>query len=261
MRFAAGVEYDGTAYHGWQAQGPGVRTIQSSVEHALSFVANHPVRVICAGRTDTAVHARGQVVHFDTESQRTLRSWVLGANVNLPVDIALTWVSHVDESFHARFSARSRRYRYEILNRWVRPAILHGKVTWHHPPLDEERMRGAAAHLKGKHDFSTFRALQCQAKSPVRHVTEISVSRNADFVSIEVEADGFLHHMVRNIAGVLMTIGRGERPPEWIQELLELRDRTRGGVTAPPDGLYFIRASYDPVFGLPEPVGSPPVLL
>jgi tRNA pseudouridine38-40 synthase len=257
VRIAAGIEYDGAGYHGWQAQRQGVQTIQSKVEHALSFVANHPVRVICAGRTDTGVHAREQVVHFDTESKRSVRSWVLGSNVNLPADIAVNWVRPVDKSFHARFSATSRRYRYLILNRWVRPAILQGKVTWHHHPLDEVRMGEAAAHLEGEHDFSTFRALQCQAKSPVRCVSETAVSRHSDFVSIDVEANGFLHHMVRNIAGVLMTIGRGEQRPEWVLELLEMRDRTRGGVTAPPDGLYFIRAIYDPEFGLPSTVDSP----
>ncbi len=251
MRIAAGIEYDGTAFCGWQRQ-RGVPTVQETVERAFSVVADHPVTVVCAGRTDTGVHATAQVVHFDTRSHRTQRSWTLGANSNLPPEVVVRWVREVPEDFHARFSARARAYRYVILNRWVRPAVLRGRVTWQHHPLDVPRMRAAATLLLGRHDFSTFRALQCQAKSPVRTLHRCDVSREADFVYLDVEADGFLHHMVRNIAGVLMAVGKGDRPVEWVAELLALRDRTRGGVTAPPEGLYFTRVAYGPEWPVPQ---------
>jgi tRNA pseudouridine38-40 synthase len=198
------------------------------------------------------VHAVGQVIHFEATAWRTQRSWVLGANANLPADICLLWARPVPDAFHARFSARSRRYRYVILNRWVRPAALEGKVTWVPRPLDEERMRAAAEALRGEHDFSTFRALACQAKSPIRTLYELSVTRERDLLYIDVHANGFLHHMVRNIAGVLMSIGTGVRPVSWVQELLALRDRARGGVTAPAHGLYLVGVRYEPDFGLPE---------
>jgi len=209
--------------------------------------------VVCAGRTDTGVHAVGQVIHFETTVTRTQRSWVLGANANLPGDICLLWARPVPGAFHARFSARSRRYRYVLLNRWVRPAALKGKVTWEPRPLDEARMRAAAAALRGEHDFSSFRALACQAKSPIRTIYELSVTREQDLVYIDVHANAFLHHMVRNIAGVLLAIGTGERAVSWVEELLALRDRARGGVTAPAHGLYLVGVRYEADYALTEP--------
>lgn len=257
MKIAAGVEYDGSDFCGWQFQ-DGVRTVQEVVERAFGKVAAHPVRVICAGRTDTGVHAVEQVIHFETDAERSMRSWVLGANSNLPRDVSVQWACPVDESFHARFSARRRRYRYVICNRWVRPAVLRGRVTWFHHPLDVARMQAAGNHLIGEHDFSSFRALACQAKSPIREIQELRVTREGDFVNIDVQANAFLHHMVRNIAGVLMAVGTREREPDWVLELLDVKDRTVGGVTAPPDGLYFVRVSYEDHFDLPAR-GLPPV--
>lgn len=254
MRIAAGVEYDGSRFCGWQIQ-KGVRTVQGEVERSLSRVANHPVGVVCAGRTDTGVHATRQVVHFQTHARRTERSWVLGANADLPPDVCITWARPVVEDFHARFSALSRRYRYVILNRWVRPALLKGRVTWSHAGLDESRMEAAGRLFVGEWDFSSFRARACQAQSPVRRVYEVVVSREGTFLYIDVHANGFLHHMVRNMAGVIMSIGRGERPVAWVSRLLELRDRSRGGVTAPAEGLYLVGVEYPREFGLPmEPI-------
>ncbi|HEC17199.1 MAG TPA: tRNA pseudouridine(38-40) synthase TruA [Sedimenticola sp.] len=252
LRIALGVEYDGAHFHGWQIQ-PGVRTVQEELEKALSRVADRPVRVQCAGRTDTGVHGVGQVAHFDTEARRSPRSWVLGANANLPFDINLTWAQPVDGSFHARFSATSRDYRYIILNRMTRSSLWRNHAVWTHRPLDEDRMRQAAQLLVGTHDFSSYRALGCQAKSPVRTITRLDVSRQGDRVIIDVSANAFLHHMVRNIAGVLMAIGRGDEPVTWSREVLERRDRTQGGVTAPPEGLYLMRVGYPDQFRIPEP--------
>lgn len=256
MRIAIGVEYDGSEFCGWQTQ-EGVRTVQASVEQALSTVANHKVRVICAGRTDTGVHGLGQVIHFDTQAQRSLRSWVLGGNANLPRDVSLLWAAEVEEDFHARFCAQSRRYRYVILNRWVRPGLQRGRVTWVHSRLDVDAMRAATQYLVGEHDFSSYRALACQAKSPVRHIYSLEVERAGEYVYLDVHANAFLHHMVRNIAGVLITIGKAERPPEWAREVLELRDRAQGGITAPPDGLYFVQAVYAEHFQLPNRICPP----
>lgn len=249
MRLALKIEYDGAAFKGWQAQ-RGARTVQAAVEMALSRVADHPVKVTCAGRTDAGVHAVGQVVHFDTHALRSMRSWVLGTNSNLPRDVAVHWPRCVADDFHARFSAISRRYRYVILNRWARPAVLRGKITWERRPLDVRRMQQAAAGLRGEHDFTSFRALACQAKNPVRTVYELCVSRDIDAVYIDVHANAFLYHMVRNIAGVLTAVGAGERATEWPAELLERRDRAHGGVTAPACGLYLVHASYPKTFGL-----------
>lgn len=256
MRIAAGIEYDGSGFCGWQSQ-QGVRTVQDCIEKALSTVANHEVKVMASGRTDTGVHAVGQVIHFDASAQRSMRSWVLGANANLSKDVCLRWSRTVEEHFHARFSAVSRRYRYVILNRWVRPAVLRGKVSWQYQPLNEKGMQQAAKLLEGKHDFTTFRALACQSKCPVRHVYEVAVSRRGEYVYIDIHANGFLHHMVRNIAGVLMKIGVEERPVSWISELLQIRDRSKGGVTAPPGGLYLVDVEYDPCFGLPPAPALP----
>ncbi len=259
MRIALGLEYDGSAFAGWQVQEPGVRTVQACVEAALSRIADHPVRLICAGRTDAGVHATAQVVHFDTTARRPLHAWVLGTNSHLPEAVAVRWAREVPEDFHARFSARSRCYRYLILNRPVRPTFLARRVTWTHRPLDEARMAEAARDLVGEHDFSAYRALGCQARSPVRTVHRLEVLRRGELVVLEVEANAFLHHMVRNMAGVLMEIGTGRRPVGWAREVLEGRDRTLGGVTAPPDGLYFVGVRYPERYGLPA-LPQPPLV-
>lgn len=251
MRIALGVEYDGSAFNGWQTQGD-VPTVQEHLERALSKVADHTIGVVCAGRTDTGVHALEQVVHFDTDAQRSMRSWVLGANVNLPKTVAVLWATPVSDAFHARFSAQARRYRYVILNRWVRPSVLSGRVSWVHTELDAKAMQAGAAHLIGEHDFTSFRAVACQANHPVREIRELSVERRGEFIIIEVEANAFLHHMVRNIAGSLIRVGRGEAAPDWIFEVLVQRDRRLAGVTAPPDGLYLVGVRYPSEFTLPN---------
>ena len=250
MRYALGVEYDGTDFHGWQLQ-EGVRTVQGCLEQALSRVADHPVRAHCAGRTDAGVHAMEQVVHFETRARRSERSWVLGTTVNLPSDISVNWARAVPDSFHARYSATGRHYRYLILNRLTRPAIRRNRAVWSHRPLDGSRMHEAAQALVGEHDFSSYRAQHCQARTPVRTVTGLEVSRRGDQILIDVRADAFLHHMVRNIAGVLMAIGRGDKPVGWAKEVLEYRDRSLGGVTAPPQGLYLVRVTYPDSYDLP----------
>lgn len=246
-----GVEYNGSAYHGWQFQ-ENSSSVQARVEQALSQVANGPVRVSCAGRTDTGVHALGQVVHFDADVQRSERSWVFGANSHLPADIVVTWARQVDPSFHARFSAQSRYYRYVIFNRPVRPSILASRVTWDYRPLDVSRMQEAASHLIGQHDFTSYRALACQAKSPERNLFRLEVNRRHDLITLDLGANGFLHHMVRNIAGVLMTIGAGLQEPDWSRQVLLYRDRTLGGITASPHGLYFMAATYPDKFEIPR---------
>lgn len=250
MRIACGVEYNGAAYCGWQYQDHCV-SIQSLVEAALSKVANEPIRVYCAGRTDSGVHAREQVIHFETQALREAHQWMFGANTHLPDDIALLWAQPVAEEFHARYSAQRRQYRYVICNRQMRPALLARRVSWEYRPLDVVPMQQAAAYLVGEHDFSSYRALRCQAHSPVRHLYRLDVSRIDEFICLDLQANGFLHHMVRNIAGVLLTIGAGEAEPIWAKQILELRDRTQGGVTAPADGLYFQQAYYPAEFNLP----------
>lgn len=251
MRIALGIEYDGHPFHGWQSQSSG-SGVQDRVEAALSKVANHPLRVACAGRTDTGVHALGQVVHFDTEAERDARAWVFGANANLPKSVSVLWMKPVSEAFHARFLARRRRYRYVIFNRAVRPAFLRWRVAWEYRPLDVARMQAGAHHLLGEHDFSAYRAVGCQAKSPVRTLYRLDIERRDELIIIDLEANAFLHHMVRNIAGVLMSIGAGERATDWALEVLEGRDRTLGGVTAPPHGLYFMSVDYPEEFEIPR---------
>lgn len=253
LRVAFGIEYDGTEFCGWQLQKSGVRTVQEELEKALASVANEPVRVHCAGRTDTGVHGVGQVIHIETAAERSPRSWVLGANSNLPFDVNVTWAKQVNEPFHARFSAISRTYRYVILNRMSRSSLHRNRVVWVHRPLDASRMHEAAQSLVGTHDFSSYRALGCQAHSPMRTVSRLDVTCQADQIIIDVEAQAFLHHMVRNLAGVLMAIGRGDRPVNWAEEILERRDRTKGGITAPPEGLYLMHVGYPPEFSIPEP--------
>jgi tRNA pseudouridine38-40 synthase len=245
------VEYDGRRFHGWEFQ-PRARNVQAVLETALSGVADAPVRTVCAGRTDAGVHGLGQVAHFDTAARRSQRSWVFGANANLPDDVAVLWAHPVPDDFHARFSARRRSYRYVVLNRAVRPATLRGRVTWECRPLDAARMARAARALTGEHDFSGYRAAGCQARSPVRTVHRLEVRRSGEFVLLEVEANAFLQRMVRNMAGVLMAIGSGRNEEGWAAEVLAGRDRSLGGVTAPPDGLYLAGVEYPDSFSLPR---------
>lgn len=252
FRIALGVEYKGSRYRGWQRQENGVPTVQGMLEKALSEVANEPVNLMCAGRTDAGVHASGQVVHFDTAVERPLKAWVMGSNANLPADISVTWAKVMPADFHARFKACARRYRYVIYNDPVRPAHLAEEVTWNHRPLDITRMREAAAHLVGTHDFTSFRAVQCQAKSPIKTVHHLQLIEHGRFIVMDVRANAFLHHMVRNFAGVLMTIGAGEREPDWVLDALAARDRRAGGVTAHPYGLYLVQVEYPPEFELPQ---------
>ena len=250
MRIALGIEYDGTSYNGWQRQKNGIG-VQQRLEEALAVVANEDIEVTCAGRTDTGVHASGQVVHFDTRAERGDRSWLLGANTNLPPDISVSWVQRVSDDFHARFSATGRSYRYVILNRLQRSALHRQRAWWVHQPLDERRMHAAAQQLVGEHDFSAFRAAGCQAGSAVREVTAIQVSRDGDWVLLDVSANAFLMHMVRNITGTLVAIGQGEQRLEWALDVLEGRDRTAGGVTAPPHGLTLVAVEYPAQFAIP----------
>lgn len=251
MRIALGIEYDGSRYHGWQRQS-NAASVQAAVEAAVSKVAAQPVDVICAGRTDTGVHATAQVVHFDTGAHRENHSWVLGCNSNLPKDIAVMWARPVSDDFHARFKAVERAYRYVVYNGYARPALNYHRVAWWIKPLDVERMQAAAALLHGTHDFSSFRAAECQAKSPVRTVRELSVTGDGEVFYFDVRADGFLHHMVRNIAGVLLAVGTGDRPVEWAGEVLAARNRAQGGVTAPPYGLYLTDVCYPEPFRIPR---------
>jgi len=250
MRIALGIEYDGSAYCGWQRQAEGA-TVQASVEQGVSAVADHGVQVVCAGRTDTGVHATNQVIHFDTTAMRNDSNWVKGANANLPHDIRVQWAMPVDEQFHARFSARRRHYRYVIMNRPVASAILQRRVCHECRPLDHNSMQTAALALLGEHDFTAFRAAACQAKSPRREIYRLDVTRSGSCIYIDVEANAFLHHMVRCIAGVLLAIGRGEQPVGWASDVLACRDRTLSGVNAPPGGLYLANVSYEPDFSLP----------
>jgi len=255
MRIALGVEYKGTSYSGWQRQLHSV-SIQQKVESALSSVADAEIRVICAGRTDAGVHAMEQVIHFDSDLDRPINSWVLGTNTHLPFDIRIIWATEVSDEFHARFSAEQRSYQYVILNRLVRPGFLHKLVTHEYRPLDIELMQNGANYLIGKHNFNSYRAKHCQSKTPVRTMHKLHVTRNGNFVIIEYVANAFLHHMVRNISGVLLTIGSGEKKPEWANEILLLQDRQHKGVTASPDGLYLTSIQYPDTFALPQLVSN-----
>ncbi len=253
LRIALGIEYDGTDFFGWQRLSHG-SSVQGAVESALSFVAAHAVEVTCAGRTDAGVHARCQVVHFDSDATRTERGWTLGTNSQLPRSVAVLWARDVAEDFHARYSARARRYRYTILNRPIRPALDARRVAWERVPLDIDAMQSAAQALLGEHDFSAFRTVQCQARSTFRNVREITISRLRDEISIEIEANAFLHHMVRNIVGSLLPIGRGEQREAWLGELLAGRDRAKAGPTAPAAGLTFFGPRYPAHWNLPAEV-------
>lgn len=244
-RVAMCVEYRGSHYYGWQIQKSGVPTVQAALTKAISRVANHPVELIVAGRTDAGVHASNQIIHFDTSSHRKEYGWTLGTNTLLPKDISVQWTKLVDTEFHARFSARERAYRYVVYNAPMPGGILRDGLTWERRPLDLARMRAAARLLLGEHDFSAFRAANCQAQSPVKEVRELGLVQQGRLIVLQARANGFLYHMVRNIMGVLLTIGRGDKPVEWAGEVLAGRDRNLGGVTAPAAGLYFVRAGYD----------------
>lgn len=258
-RYKLTVEYDGRPFHGWQRQKNGL-SVQEALETALQALSGIVVTVQGAGRTDAGVHAAMQVIHFDTPATRTERGWVRGATTNLPAQVSVLWAREVPDAFHARYSALARTYRYVILNRPARPAIEADRVCWVRDPLDEVRMRTAAAHLVGEHDFSSFRAAECQARTPMRNMHEIEVQRTGEHIVITVRANAFLHHMVRNIAGLLIAVGSGERSTDWSAEVLAAHDRTKGGVTAPPGGLYLTGIRYTPSLGLPSEPADPTIL-
>lgn len=251
MRIALGVEYDGSGFNGWQSQ-PDVPTIQDALQAALSGIAGENIGIVAAGRTDAGVHALEQVVHFDTTVERPLTAWVRGANALLPNGIAVLWAHQVTDEFHARFSAQARSYRYLLLNRPVRSAVLHGKAGWFHAPLEIEAMREAAAYLIGEHDFSSFRAAECQANSPVKNLAQLDMRREGEMIVFELTANAFLHHMVRNIVGCLVYVGKGKHPPQWMKEVLAGRDRSLAAPTFAPDGLYLRHITYDAQWGLPQ---------
>lgn len=253
MRIVAGVEYDGSAYHGWQTQQPVIEmggsqtaldTIQARCEAALSRIADHPIAIACAGRTDKGVHATGQIIHFDTTADRTMHAWVMGSNHYLPANIRLLWAKPIDDNFHARYEAISRRYRYTICTRNVRPALMHNQVSWYPHQLDVEKMSAATQHLIGEHDFSAFRGADCQAKTTIRRVNYITLNQQDEFITLNIQANAFLHHMVRNIVGVLLAIGHGDKEIAWAQEVLQSRQRRYGGITAAPHGLCLMKVEY-----------------
>ncbi|MDM3871667.1 tRNA pseudouridine(38-40) synthase TruA [Porticoccus sp. W117] len=251
QRIAAVVEYDGSAFCGWQRQSHSP-SVQAEVERALSKVAAEPITVACAGRTDTGVHGTNQVIHFDTLAQREARNWILGANANLPDSIRVHWASPVSPQFHARFSATARTYRYVISNQPYRPALGHSGLTWQRLPLDEKAMQQGANYLLGERDFSSFRGAGCQSKTPNRNMHYVDVWRQGELVIIELRANAFVLHMCRNIAGALIAVGAGEKKPEWIDELMAVRDRNQAGITAPPQGLYLVNVSYPAEFEFPQ---------
>ena len=255
MRIAIGVEYDGLPYCGWQSQAEG-GTVQDTLQRALSQIAGETISIIAAGRTDTGVHALEQVVHFDTRAERPLTAWVRGVNALLPDSIAVRWAHPVPDEFHARFSAHGRSYRYLLINRPVRSAIHAGKAGWFHLPLDVAAMQDAAQCLLGEHDFSAFRASECQAKSPIKHLRQLEIRREGEMLIFDLSADAFLHHMVRNIVGCLVYIGKGKHPSEWLAEILGGRERRFAAPTFAPDGLYLRRVQYEAKWKLPQIVGA-----
>ena len=255
-KYAVGLEYCGAAYCGWQRQSH-CDSIQQHVEAALGFVANHPIELVCAGRTDAGVHAMEQVVHFESPEQRSESAWVRGSNCRLPPDIRLKWAVPVADDFHARYSARSRAYRYVVFNAEVPSALFHNRCGWEFQSLDHVVMHECAQVLLGEHDFSSFRASGCQSRSPNRNVHEVSVSRRGDLVYVDIRANAFLYHMVRNITGSLLTVGRGEQDATWFSEVFQAGDRRLAGKTAAACGLYFLQASYDEQFNLPTRLQNP----
>jgi len=252
MHVALVVEYDGSAYHGWQSQ-TGLRTVQQVLESALTRVADEPVSLVCAGRTDTGVHALHQVVHFDCNKNRPMRGFVHGTNAYLPQDICVRFGCEMTDDFHARYSALSRSYRYLIYNGPIRRALQKGQVTWQYRNLDHRLMHQAGQYLVGELDFSSFRAAECQSNTPMRHVQKLSVTRQSDYVIIDIRANAFLHHMVRNIAGVLMSVGSGKQSVAWVDDVLQARDRKLGAETAPPYGLYLSNVEYEKKWTLNTP--------
>ena len=251
VRLALGVSYNGRAYQGWQSQ-PSGQTVQDQIEAALSKLAAEKIGILCAGRTDTGVHALMQVIHFDTRAQRLPFSWVRGTNAHLPRDIAVEWAVEVPARFHCRASALARRYTYVVVESSVRPSVDAGRVGWVMRPLAMEPMQQACGYLAGEHDFTSFRAAACQALSAVKKLLPIAISRRGAYWRFEFEANAFLHHMIRNIMGCLISIGQGKRPPEWMQEVLAARSREVAARTFSPDGLYFMGPRYDPQWGLPD---------
>ncbi len=255
MRIALGIEYNGSQYHGWQRQSH-APSIQTEVEAALSRICAHPVDVVCAGRTDAGVHATGQIVHFDTDAKRDISAFTLGMNSQLPDDIAVRFANQVDDEFHARFSATARRYRYIIYNHPYRPGILRSGVTHYHLPLDVERMKKACPVLLGEQDFTSFRAVHCQSNTPFRNIHHLAVERFGAYIVIDIKANAFLHHMVRNITGCLLDIGSGKEEPEWMAYLLGAKDRTLASATAKANGLYLVGVDYPEKWQIPEmPLG------
>ena len=250
MRIALGIEYAGERFHGWQSQAGG-DGVQDAIERALSKVAAAPVRCSAAGRTDAGVHATSQIAHFDTAVARPSTAWVRGVNSALPPSVAVLWAQPVGDDFHARFAATARHYSYLLVNRAVRPALCSGRVGWYHRPLDADAISAALEYLRGTHDFSSFRAAECQAKSPVKTLSVALIQRSDDQFRLDFSADAFLHHMIRNLLGALVAVGSGRKPPDWIAELLASRDRSRGAPTFAADGLYFTGADYAPHWGLP----------
>ncbi|AHG18784.1 tRNA pseudouridine synthase A [Chania multitudinisentens RB-25] len=256
QKIALGIEYDGSRYYGWQRQQE-VASVQACLEKALSKVADAPITVFCAGRTDAGVHATGQVVHFETAARRQEAAWTMGVNSHLPPDIAVRWVTEVKHDFHARFSATARRYRYIIFNHRYRPAILQQGVTHFYHSLDAERMHRAAQALLGENDFTSFRAVQCQSRTPWRNVKQIKVTRYGEYIVVDIKANAFVHHMVRNIVGSLMEIGCGNQHENWMAELLALKDRNQAAATARAEGLYLVAVDYPEQFALPRPAMGP----
>jgi tRNA pseudouridine38-40 synthase len=253
MRFALAIEYSGHAFCGFQSQPSGCG-VQDALERAIGAVADHPVTVTAAGRTDAGVHAVSQIIHFETDAQRSDTAWVRGVNAHLPAAAAVLWARAVPEDFHARFAAQARHYTYLLLTRAERPGLLAGYAGWYHQPLDVSAMSTAAALLLGTHDFSAFRAAECQAKSPVKTLTRADVVQQGPLLHFDFSANAFLHHMVRNIVGALIRVGAGKQDPHWLAELLAARDRARGAATFAADGLYLAGATYDARFGLPPTV-------
>ncbi len=255
-KYALGIEYNGSPYCGWQQQKHCV-SVQEHLQQAISFVADHPIQLTCAGRTDAGVHAVEQIAHFKSTAQRDSRAWVLGSNCRLPRDIRIKWVVKVDDKFHARFSAVARSYRYIILNSATPSGLFHDRCSWEFRPLDHQRMHECAQLLIGEHDFSAFRAVGCQAKSASRNVQQVNIQRHGELIYFDIRANAFLYHMVRNIAGSLMAVGKGEQSTSWFAEVLASKDRNRADITAPAAGLYLIRAYYPEQYNLPIQAQKP----